>query len=265
MFKEQLQNLGLSKKEAIIYETLLQLGPSSIMPIVKTSKLKKGDVYNILNTLKKKNLIEEETNKTKKIFKSLQPQNLENLIEEKKQEINMREKILEQVVPQLSSLFQTTTEKPLIQILNGHEGIITFYEDILKAKKRELLIFVSKYHREEEKLTDIVDQQIKKQRKLGFTTRAINVYNPRVPLKHTIDYLKKRAINRSKIRFIFDKISYPSQIILYDNKVAITSMKKELITTLIENDNISQTMKMIFEQLWKKAKIDHDQILRTAK
>src|SRR5690606_28782729 len=43
----------------------------------------------------------------------------------------------------------------------------------------------------------------------------------------------------------------PAQIIIYGNKVAFTSFKDCMITTIIEDKSICTSMKTIFEKLWE--------------
>jgi hypothetical protein len=47
-----------------------------------------------------------------------------------------------------------------------------------------------------------------------------------------------------------EKLELPSQVIIYNNTVSITSLKKEIVTTVIENEDIAQTFKKIFDYLW---------------
>jgi sugar-specific transcriptional regulator TrmB len=48
---EQLSELGLSKKEAILYLALLELGPSSVQELAKTTKLNRSGIYSCLESL----------------------------------------------------------------------------------------------------------------------------------------------------------------------------------------------------------------------
>ena len=45
----------------------------------------------------------------------------------------------------------------------------------------------------------------------------------------------------------------PAQIIIYANKVAITGLKKTFVSTLIQNQNISDTFNAMFEYMWSKS------------
>ena len=76
-----------------------------------------------------------------------------------------------------------------------------------------------------------------------------------------LEYLKKRKARKIAVRMIPQKYIIPSQVIVYNNKVAITSLKKELITTLIENENIAKTFQTLFQYMWDKAKADHEIII----
>ena len=246
MFLNELKNLNLTGKEALLYETLLLLGPSPISTIVKKSRLKKGDVYNILKSLKEKKLINSEQKSKKTFFLANQPAHLRDIWQEKKQQLDNQERILNGILPGLTSLFQTTTEKPIISIFRDLPGLASVYEDILKSKNKEILIFVSKYDRTSPEMEDLIEKQSRKQVRLNFKVRALNPWRDEKFKLSTKEYLQERKKINASVRFLPSSCITPSQIIIYDNKVAITSLKKELITTLIENDNISATMKIIF-------------------
>ncbi|MBU1132050.1 helix-turn-helix domain-containing protein [Patescibacteria group bacterium] len=257
MYEKQLSNFGLTEKQAQIYEILLNLGPSSITPIIKRTKLKKGDVYNILKALKEFHLLRENQERKKTIFRAEQPQNLQKLMIEKEKRIASDKVQLQNILPELTSLFQQTTERPIIQIFNGIEETKIFYNDLMTTKS-EVLIFVSRYDWDDPKMEKLIKSNTLKQFNKGIKIRALNPLLSEFSKRERKNYVNERKRKNIKIRFLPKNCAFPSQIIIYDNKVGITSMKKELITTVIENDNIAQTVKSIFNFTWDSAKSFHD-------
>ena len=69
----------------------------------------------------------------------------------------------------------------------------------------------------------------------------------------TIEMLKTEKKELRESKFI-PKIDFQTVIYIYGNKIAILSLEKEVIGLMIENENISNTQKQIFELLWKIAK-----------
>ena len=57
MYKEKLEELGLTSGESKVYEALLVLGPSTVGPVVKKSNVAYSNIYEILNRLLDKGLV----------------------------------------------------------------------------------------------------------------------------------------------------------------------------------------------------------------
>jgi hypothetical protein len=47
-------------------------------------------------------------------------------------------------------------------------------------------------------------------------------------------------------------LNNPAQVVIYGNKVALTSFGDCMITTIIEDPSITKTFNMLFEVLWSK-------------
>ncbi|NQT50390.1 hypothetical protein HQ571_06880 [Candidatus Kuenenbacteria bacterium] len=260
MYDAQLQTLGLSKKQAMLYEVILGLGASTITPILETAKLKKGDAYNVLRQLEDIGLITEikkPGNKT--LFQANPPQELQKIIKEKQEKLDLQRNGLGEILPALTSLFQSATEKPVIQIFKGYRETETFYKDLLTTKT-PLCIISSFHYKDDPEHKNLIFENVKQRVRLGIKARVIN--HPKLELneKELTEYLQLRKQAGVEVRFIPEKFKFPSRIIVYDNKIAITSLKKELITTLIENENIAITFRLLFEYMWGKAKEDHKKI-----
>ena len=50
-----------------------------------------------------------------------------------------------------------------------------------------------------------------------------------------------------------EKFPFSSDIAIYDNKVAISSLKGKLIGVIIESDSITKTLKSLFYLAWEAA------------
>ena len=59
MFEKELQNLGLSEKEAKIYLASLELGPETVQNIAKKAGINRPTTYLQIESLKEKGLISE--------------------------------------------------------------------------------------------------------------------------------------------------------------------------------------------------------------
>jgi len=247
MYEEILEKIGLNKGEAKIYETLLREGSLPVISISKKTGLTRTNTYNHLYSLAKKGLVESRTRKKKNYFYPNSPENLRILFEQKKKTEEIAERELNNILPSLVSTFLASSNRPSISYWEGKIGLEKIYDDILKEKK-ELLIFASIIDRVMPEFNELIDKQIKRQARAGIKVRALvreEIINQ--------EYIKKLRPLGIKIRGL-KNYRLTSQIIVYNNKVAITSFKKDLMSTLIENESIAGSLKNIFEIIWEKAK-----------
>lgn len=71
---DQLKNLNLTDKEARVYLTLLELGPSTPYKISKRSRLKRPTAYVIAEELVEKGLVIQVTGEKKKLYMARSPE-----------------------------------------------------------------------------------------------------------------------------------------------------------------------------------------------
>lgn len=238
--------MGLSQKEAEFYEILLTLGKANMGQMLKKLSFKRGDAYNIAYSLIKKNLIAETEENGKKTFILENPEKLNDLLENQEKEIKNTKETLAQILPDFKIGYNTIFDKPGVRVLEGLAGFKKIYTDIIKTKK-DLKIFSSDADRTNAEMSKIIDNNIDKQFQAGIKTQAL--MSSKNPLhQESIYNLKQKNV---AIHIIDNELlKLPAQILIYDNKIVITALKKEIISTIIENDDISNSLKNIFDYLW---------------
>jgi sugar-specific transcriptional regulator TrmB len=139
MYEKILQEIGLNEKEAIVYQTLLETGPMSARAILKKVSQKmattRPNLYNILTALKQKGLLLEKVKRGKNLFEAESPTKLVNVFEETAHKTDQAQKNLAMALPELTSLYNLTTQKPVVQFFEGVEGIKKVLDDSLTSKQ----------------------------------------------------------------------------------------------------------------------------------
>ena len=69
------------------------------------------------------------------------------------------------------------------------------------------------------------------------------------PLFHTPKYKKL-----TELRFLPSLEDFPAMIFIYGNKVAMFTVRGDLIGVIIENKQFSEAMKIVFDMYWSQAK-----------
>lgn len=249
MYQDILKSVGLHPKEVLAYEALLKLGETSIKPLLRETGLKRGNLYDVLYSLEKKELCEL-THKDKKTrFRPTSPHHLKTLTDLEQDRITKTGRELSVILPKLNEQFLSHTNKPFVNYYEGVDGIKKIHKLILE-KKQPLKIFASFVDRNNQTLRELIEKQAHKQKLLNIPHQAI------VPAKHYITNKEKLTEHKKNNILIkkLDNFELPSQIVIFGNSVAISALSSQIMTTYIESASIAKTLEMIFNHLWTTAK-----------
>lgn len=226
-----LKDYGLSDKESKIYLALLQAGTSSVNRIANKARIQRTTTYDVLKSLKEKGLVSFVVKDKKTFFEATHPSSLLSNLREKEREIR-------KILPQLIEIKGSAIEKPKVTLYEGKAGLISILEDILKTQKNylcyasnESLLKILKYY-----FPHFIERRIK----LGLRAKLILDEKP----------IAKKLTDYRIIRKKFNTSTW-----IYENKVAILSLlESEPIGMIIENKEIAETQKIVFDLMWQKAR-----------
>jgi len=125
MFKETLEELGLSPNEAKIYEGLLHLGLASVPDISAKIGVHKRNVYDTIPRLLQKGLIYQIAGR-ESLYAAVAPGKLSDLVWEKEDK-------LKSILPALEKQFKKTATNEAVYIYKGIEGFKNYLRDILEV------------------------------------------------------------------------------------------------------------------------------------
>lgn len=248
-FSTSLAAVGLSPKESQLYLELLETGPVTVAPLMDRLGYKRGDLHYLLDSLEKKKLIARRRERNRDIIIPESPWRLQEFGAAAKKQAEQRERVVQNLLPDLVARYVLATNRPAVRQLEGVSGIEEVYAEILRQKK-DLLIFASAYDHQNAALDKAIDLAIKRQHRAGIKTRALVMPALAIDRRY-LDYCRRFGVtNHFWPRADF---SLPSQIIVFGDFVALSSLKDEIITTLIQNKNIAQSLRGLFELIWASA------------
>lgn len=245
-----LQNLGLTRNEADLYELLLQTGEVSAKQLLVKTPFKRTTAYTVLYALEKKGLVSK-YDKNKIIhFKPESPTKLLDLAEQQYRILERTKKDVQAVIPQMISNYILSVEKPVVTNFEGVEGLKKIYEDMLRVGKP--IYAVLQLHEIDEQLhTWLKGPFVRKRAKLGIPAQVIvssNAINEEYVSKN-----KKEA--RTTIMVSEEEFPFTHELNIYGDKVAFMNFKKgeSLIGVVIDHPQVARTMKAMFNLAWKGA------------
>lgn len=235
--KQALEQFGLKDKKADVYLAALEFGSATVIAISKKAGVKRTTCYDILVDLIEMGLISETSKGKKRLFVGEDP-------EEIKKDLENKEKLFSEILPQLKSIHNIIGTKPKIRFYEGREGLREVYNDTLKYST-EILAFAS------EDVARVLggewaENYIQKRVKKGIYVRAVAP-----DTKIVREYIgKDRDQSRTSKLVNPEKYPFSIEINIYGHqKVALMSSREEM-GLIIEGGEVYKTMKSIFELLW---------------
>ena len=232
--KDILMEIGFSDKEAEIYLCLVKFGSITATQISKETKLNRITCYDVLQKLIEKGAVGYTIINKIKYFEPADPDSLLSDLEEKQDK-------LRSIIPKLNELKKISIEKPSIEIFEGLKGLKSILDLIIKEKKESWFIAHPNFI---ETLRFSFPHFVNKKRKLKMHSKLI-----------TLDCKKMKEYNAPHkyldVKFIKEQL--PTTKIIFGNKVALLTLEKDnMIAVLIENKDIVETEKKLFDMMWKK-------------
>ncbi len=233
---EVLKKNGFTQKEAQVYLACLSLGGSTVLNISRKADISRGSCYDILEGMLEKGFVSKLEKEKHVVFSPVDPDVLLVRTEE-----NVRQ--LELALPELKGMFHKHA-RPKVRYFEGLNGLKRVYMDTLTATT-EILNYANsqeiRLHWPNYDL-DYVTQRYKK----NIFLKGIapdDEWGQQVQADDPI-YLRETRLLSAK------DFQFTNEINIYDNKVAITSFKNEMIGILIESQAIADTQRDIFKMAW---------------
>lgn len=245
-----LKNIGLRDGEIKIYNLLLEKGELSAGQIIQKTALKRGDCYNKIYALKKKELIEEFSKHKKKYFRLEHPNNMRDYLDIRTKNIEDTKRELDLFLPDLISKFSFVSNKPGIRYFEGIDGIKQAYLDTLdeKTKQTGIKAIISPADPHPEIANWLKKIYVKKRVKSEIWADVI------ASESGLAASYKKRDKKELRKTILVSEKKYPfkMEIDIYGgNRVSFISFTKdEMAAFIIESKAVYQTMSAFFNLNW---------------
>lgn len=241
--EEILSDIGLSEKEIIIYLVLLKIGEETASRISEIADLNRVTTYSILKSLTEKGFCSSYDKNNIQYFKSVTPESILGLLEEKKKRFGL-------ILSQLKQQEKKVVDKPEIAIFEGKRGIASLMALILEdaENKKEVLGYGN---------VSAGEKTISQQSFYWRKTRLEKKIKMRAVSNSTGDAEHREARGWEKItevRVLKELEKNNTYTIIAENLLGYFVTGIEPIGILIKNKDIVEKEKFNFEILWSRSK-----------
>lgn len=247
--KEFLREIGLTDGEINVYMALLELGSSTVGPIIRKSGVSGSKVYIILDKLIKKGLVSSIYKGNVRYFEAESPMKINEYIEQKEIDIKKQKEEFQKILPKLLLKKELTKAKQSKMVVyEGWEGTKTAFNDILQTLHRG-----DKYY-----VIGVPETSKRSQRFMlrFYRIRAKKGIGVKVLMNSGTRKIgnQRKKIPFTEIRYLPKDMLTPATLNIYSDKTIISMGKTEpKITILIRSDEITQSFKTYFNLLWKSS------------
>lgn len=234
-----LEKSGFTKKEALVYLSLLELDQGRVSQIAKTTLLKRPIVYVLLEGLIKRGYVSELPNKKINTYQAVDPGIILGNIKSVAKDFS-------EMLPILRTLANTKSQKPKIIYHETKEAIQNTWNEMGNAKKQ---FFITDYEKILALFPHAVDDWIKHSNSKNFVRHLTS--NKKTNLEVGKSFKK---INQ-EIRYITETENFEMDFAIYDDKLAITLLENSPCIVIIQSQKLVDSLLPVFDIAWKNARV----------
>ncbi len=240
MKEEILKEIGFTENEVKVYLALLELGSVTATEISKLSKVHRTNVYDTLNSLIKKGVVNYILKDKKKYYEATNPNNLLNILKEK-------QALLEKAIPELKSGQRYNAKKNEVHIYEGLRAIKDILNHFLEVKDERYVLGAPSL------ASDILGLDwldIYHKRRIKKKLLLKHIYN-----KEAVDRIKYLSkLPYTEVRCFSKEYNSPVATEICGDEVVLILWSDNPIIIQIINEKIAKAYKKYFELMWKVAK-----------
>lgn len=240
--QNNLERAGLTKRESILYLTLLKSGPLSPTEIAAKTGLKRPNIYDVVRSLEGKGLIHYAFKNKRRLIVASSPQ---NLLDISKQKFDLARQLL----PQLLSFDREQSFQSNITFYQRRKGMQELLSDYLTAKHKEAWWLTSPQDLNKMLGKPFVEEIIRKRLKRGIKIRSLRPAEKESlwQAQTTTEFGRQMT----EVAYIPPEYSFSFSMAIYDDKTIFFSSKREGFGFMVESREFAEVMRMFYDNLWQ--------------
>jgi len=249
----ELENLGLSAKEACLYAAIAQGGKAGAGQLAKKTGLARATVYFLIDSLQTRGLDSVEYKKGKTFFVPQSPRSMLSMLERSRAELDDKISHVQMILPDLAKLFRPTLlPAPRVRSFEGKSAILNFLHQEEDAWHESMLRCGGFWWGYEDPslyghYKSWFHHIYKKFEPMRKSDLSVNIFST-TPTRHEL----KARYPQSVLRPTSDGKEFSSTIwVMGEYVVAILSKQEPHYAFEIKDDLLGSNLRTIFQLLWK--------------
>lgn len=255
---EDIKKLGLPEKESKVYWAMFRLGGGFPSIIAKEAGINRATTYEVLERLHSKGLIMKIVQKNKMYFSCAEPEAFQEYLNTREKNLQKQKTEFEKLLPELAYFYSNNVYKPKLYFYENLEGIKQAIFDTLEGNHEEVVGFTSVKKVEETLDERVIRAYVKEKVKRGIRSRYLSYDRGG---EEEIDKYVRKYYSRAPKEIVpkFKTVSSDRQALnlinIYGNKISLIDIHKpELMAVIIENRDMADTFRVMFETAWGKSR-----------
>lgn len=247
-----LEQLDLSELEAKLYLEVLGESPKSVQELARRLKINRTTAYLHIERLIKKELVIKIVKGGNKLIAPNNPDDiLSNLINKKAESVSIMQKNLSTIAGALKEKYSLNkdTDEAEVKYYKGKLGVKSIYEDALKTKELRSYANIAIMYEALPENSQIFGDALKNNKDI----KIFELIEDSTVSREQIEFQIKNA-NKERYLYKFlpkDVKLFAADTLIYDNKVAIINVGKQITGVVLHNTDYFNNTKAIFDSYWK--------------
>lgn len=233
-----LKTLGFTDSESKIYLISLEMGPSSVQDIAKQADVSRVTTYAVIESLTKHGLMSSVQKGKKTYYTAESPERLVSYVQTRMKNMEATLKEVETAINDLKLM--QGGEKPVVKLFEGPEALKAIHDDVILTKPTSVDEFYNADEITSLYETAELNNFKEKLAKLNPKTRGFILTNQDP---------KSFGKNVSITKLSKDKFNFDGDVLVYGNKIALSTFKGRHISVLIESKVLADTMRAMFDAI----------------
>lgn len=246
-FARELEKLGLSDKEALVYLAALELGPSPVQVIARKAEVNRATTYVMIEALLQKGLMSTFDKGKKSLYTAEKPERLHRIVHHERAVVDEKESIIKRLLPDLEAISDAAGERPKVSFFEGIEGLEAMRETIFDSgaeKMEDVISYDDLRHLLPEEHWKRHNKKLDSRKIKGralFTSESGNE-NP------------KDSTGLWEYKKLPHKL-FPmhGELTVYGDKVAMVALRGKLVGVIVESKEMATMVRTLFNLSWLQA------------